>query len=150
MIVIDPVCFMTNRKSALKPPKTTSSGVSLKPGTSNGPPAGMKYVKALPVKSSGPDTSSDRPSGGFEYVEAKNSRDASTQVCAETMSAALNNNRCGIGNGVDSVGPTQKIDGRRKRRVQRAPRTCYTDAQTSRSVSIIRALIVTITANREN
>ena len=136
MIVIDPVCFMTNRKSALKPPKTTSSGVSLKPGTSNGPPAGMKYVKALPVKSSGPDTGFNRPSGGFEYVEAKNSRDASTQVCAETMAAATqNNNRCGIGSGVGvSVGPTQKIDGRRKRRVQRAPRTCYTDAQTSRSV----------------
>ena len=127
---------MSNRKSVLKPPKTTSSGVSLKPGSSNGPPAGMKYVKALPVKSSGPDTGSDRPSGGFEYVQAKNTRDASTQVCAETMSAATrNNNGCGTGSGVDmSVGPTQKIDGRRKRRVQRAPRTCYTDAQTSRSV----------------
>ena len=135
MIVIDPVCFVSNRKSVLKPPKTTSGGVSLKPGSSNGPPAGMKYVKAaLPVKSSGPDTGSDRPSGGFEYVKAKNTRDASTQVCPETMSSATrNNNRCGIGNGVDvSVGPTQKLDGRRKRRVQRAPRTCYTDAQTSR------------------
>ena len=109
MIVIDPVCFVSNRKSVLKPPKTTSGGVSLKPGSSNGPPAGMKYVKAaLPVKSSGPDTGSDRPSGGFEYVKAKNTRDASTQVCPETMSAATrNNNCCGIGNGVDvSVGPT--------------------------------------------